>query len=400
MSGLRTHRMGAFVLSLVVAASGCSSKNDDGAQSQVPSNAGGFAAGGGPGAGGQGTPGAGGATPGSGGSQTPPANGGSIAVQSGGASGLGTAGQNGGGMPGGGGASPGGASPGGASGTAGAGGGSAGAAGGGGTGVGGAVNQTLPPITDYSKPGPFKATTTANTGPSNGYTIFRPDPLGDKGFMHSPIIFGPGILTSASMYAAFLNHLATHGFVTICVNSMSGGPNDPANLKAMKDGLDWIIAQNTQSGVFQGKLAVDRAIGMGYSIGATASTQLSSDPAVMTTVSIHGHKTMGDPHGPELMLTGTMDVIDDNRTTLMTLTEAPAILMALPIGHLDVLTELAMTSAIGPNTRYIAPITAWLRYWVNGDQDAKSFFAGANCKMCSSPWSTPEPNDKWKALML
>jgi hypothetical protein len=254
--------------------------------------------------------------------------------------------------------------------------------------------QMLPPVTDYSKAGSFKTTMQANTGPSNNYTIFRPDPLGANGFLHSPIIFGPGILTSASSYRTLLTHLASHGFVTICVNSMSGGPGDPANLSAMKMGLDWLIAQDSQAGVFQGKLAVDRAITMGYSIGATASVELSSHKAIMTTVVIHGHNTKGDPHGPVLMITGTSDVIDDMRKTLSTLEEAPAVLVALPIGHLDVLTEI---SASG---RYLAPITAWLRYWVNGDQSAKRFFWGDSCEMCKSPWIPPEPNAKWKAQML
>jgi hypothetical protein len=197
------------------------------------------------------------------------------------------------------------------------------------------------------------------------------------------------------LYVTLLTQLASHGFVSICVNSLSGGPNDPGNLDTMKMGLEWLIAQNSQAGVFQGKLAVDRAITMGYSIGATASTQLSGHPAIITTVSIHGHNTMpmGDPHGPIWLMTGTMDVIDDNRTTLKTITKVPAVLTALPIGHLDVPTEI---SAVG---RYIAPITAWLRYWVNGDQGAKHVILGADCDVCKSPWITPESNDAWKALM-
>jgi hypothetical protein len=270
--------------------------------------------------------------------------------------------------------------------------GSGGAAGAGGVGAMMSTAQTLPPITDYTQKGPFMTTMTSNTGPNNSYTIFRPEPLGTNGFLHSPIIFGPGILTGPSLYTTLLTQLASHGFVTICVNSLSGGPNDPGNLDAMKMGLEWLIAQNGPAGVFQGKLAVDRAVTMGYSIGATASTQLSSHPAIVTTVSIHGHNTMGDPHGPIWLMTGTSDVIDDNRTTLTTLGEAPAIMTALPIGHLDVPTE------ISTGGRYIAPITAWLRYWVNGDQGARSFFFGADCKVCSSPWITPETNDKWKAL--
>jgi dienelactone hydrolase len=258
--------------------------------------------------------------------------------------------------------------------------------------------QTLPPITDYTQPGPFKTTVEAKVGPGNNYTIYRPDPLGANGFLHSPIIFGPGIATSCdplgslNIYTTLLTHFASHGFVTICVNSLSGSPGAPANLDAMKLGLDWLIAQDSQAGVYQGKLAVDRAIAMGYSIGAGASVNLSSHPAIMTTVVIHDHNTSGDPHGPVLMMTGTMDVIADMRTTLMTLAAAPAVLVALPIGHLNVITE------ISGGGRYVAPITAWLRYWVNGDQGAKHFFFGADCDVCESPWITPEPNDKWKAL--
>jgi hypothetical protein len=161
----------------------------------------------------------------------------------------------------------------------------------------------------------------------------------------------------------------------------------------MKTGLEWLLQQNDQAGIYHGKLAVDRAIAMGYSIGAGASIGLSAHPAIMTTVVIHDHNTSGDPHGPVLMITGTMDVIDDMRMTFKTLDEAPSVLIALPIGHLDVIQE------IGAGGRYIAPITAWLRYWVNGDQGAKHFFFGASCEVCQSPWIPPEPNDKWKALM-
>jgi hypothetical protein len=257
--------------------------------------------------------------------------------------------------------------------------------------------QALPAITDYGAAGPFETKVEPNSGPDGNYTIYRPEPLGTDGFMHSPIIFGPGIATSCApngslnIYTELLNHFASHGFVTICANSLSGGPNAPGNLTAMQAGLDWIIEQNGPSGTFQGKLAAMRAVAMGYSIGATASTQLSSHAAVMTTVSIHGHNTMGDPHGPIWLVTGTMDVIDDNRKTLTTLTEAPAVLSALPIGHLDVVGEL------GRSGRYIAPLTAWLRYWVNGDQGAKHFILGDGCETCKSPWITPEANELWKA---
>jgi len=293
----------------------------------------------------------------------------------------------------------------GASGTGGAtSGGSGGAAGAAGAIDGGAVLDAgpaepdnpslLPPVSDYAAAGPYDTTVEANVGPSGNYTIFRPEPLSDDGFLHPPIVFGPGILTTPSLYDTLLSHLASHGYVTICVNSLSGGPGSPGNVSAMEQGLDWLIAQNTEAGTYQGKLAIDRAVAMGYSLGSTASVQLSSHEAIATTVAIHGHNTSGDPRGPVLLLTGTSDVIDDVRDTLTTLEEAPSVLMALPIGHLDVLGELS------DGGRYVAPITAWLRYWINGDDAAKSFFWGDGCEMCSPPWIAPEANAKWQMQTL
>jgi hypothetical protein len=33
------------------------------------------------------------------------------------------------------------------------------------------------------------------------------------------------------------------------------------------DGLDWILEQNSQAGIYEGKLDVNRAVSMGYSVG-------------------------------------------------------------------------------------------------------------------------------------
>lgn len=268
-------------------------------------------------------------------------------------------------------------------------------------GAGGSMAQTLPPITDYAQKGPFMTTITADTGPGNNYTIYRPDPLGANGFLHSPIIFGPGILTSgATDYNTFLTHLATHGYVVISVNSLGGGPGDPGNDTAMRDGLDWLIAQNTATGVYQGKLAVDRAVTMGYSIGATSAVLISNHPAVITSVAIHGHEPMktAKPHGPVLLLTGNgaTELPAGPQATLQAITSVPVIL-ALYDGQ-------AHITVIGDQLAQGKPeftlITAWLRYWVNGDDAAKGYFWGANCKICSEPAWMVTKNAAWDAQNL
>jgi hypothetical protein len=39
-----------------------------------------------------------------------------------------------------------------------------------------------------------------------------------------------------------------------------------------------------------------------------------------------------------------------------------------------------------------APIVAWLRYWVSGDQNARSYFYGDDCKLCNSEWKVQRKN--------
>jgi hypothetical protein len=73
----------------------------------------------------------------------------------------------------------------------------------------------LPPTADYSGFGPFKTSSENNTGPDGTYTIVRPETLGKDGFLHAPIIFGPGIGGSVESMMNLLQRIASHGFVII-----------------------------------------------------------------------------------------------------------------------------------------------------------------------------------------
>jgi len=375
----RSHRVAIGLLiaaASAIPAIACSAPDD----STTPSSAGAAGNGAAPGSGGvlgAGGGGVGGTGPGTGGSF---GNAGSS-----GAGGQGTGGSGGdntGGASGSGAAAAGGTAGTGAAGSAGSGTGGVGP--GGAAGMGGSGGQTLPPISDYSKSGPFTTTSTPNTWPGGRYTIFRPEPLGQHGFLHSPLIWGPGIATQVSSYTTFLTNVASHGFVVVAVNTLSSGPGAEANRRPMIDGLDWIIAQNTQPGVFQGKLDVNRAVSMGYSIGGTAAVQVGAHPSVITTVSIHGHNATSALHGPLFQTTGTADTVglplqqqtydaSQVQTFLATLTGAT---------HTEIL------SSGGGRER--APIVAWLRFWVYNDQGARNFFYGDACTLCVAPWTNPQ----------
>ena len=261
----------------------------------------------------------------------------------------------------------------------------AGGAGDGGDAAGGAGGSPLPPITDYSAEGPFATTVERSSGPSGNHTIFRPERLGEGGFLHAPIIFGPGINTQVTSYTDLLTNFASHGFVVVGANLLTGGPNAPNNRAAMLEGLDWIIAQNSEAGsVYQGKIDVERAVSMGYSVGGTAAVEIGGHEAVATVVSIHGHVATAALHGPMLQTSGTQDTIGlpmQQKTYDMSQTQTfLATVMGADHGYI--------TRDVGGVQR--PAIVAWLRYWIYNDTGGKRYFYGDDCVMCTSPWVNPQ----------
>jgi Dienelactone hydrolase family len=343
---------------------------------------------GGAGAGGSGAGGAGGAGASAGGAGGAGASaGGSGAGGSGGSAGVG--GQAAGGAAGAGGAG----GNAGAANVAGSGGSATpGAAGAGGS-SGVAAPSPLPPITDYSAAGPFTTTTEANTGPGNVYTIIRPQTLGQDGFLHAPIMFGPGTGMEVSAMRNFLSRIASHGFVIIGAR-LNGGPGNPASRMTMMNGLEWILQQNGVAGsVFQGKLDVKRAIAMGYSVGGTAAVEIGGHEAVATVVSIHGHTAMSALHGPLLQTSGTQDTVGLplQQATYMNSQVQTFLGIVSGADH----GYIQGTAGGVPGGVETPAIIAWLRYWIYNDQGGKNYFYGDDCVMCKAPWTMPQRKN-WK----
>ena len=242
----------------------------------------------------------------------------------------------------------------------------------------------LPPTDDYDTDGPFDVVSETNVGPGGNYMIFRPDPLGEDGFLHAPVIYGYGINGQIRYAADFLEPLASHGFVIIGCNILTGGPNDPGNNAKMTDGLNWLLEQNSTAGSkYEGKLAVNHATSMGYSVGGTAAVDIGGHEAIQTVVSIHGHISDADLHGTLLQTTGTRDNIglpmqqqtfenSNVQTFLGTVTDA----------------DHGYPGTDGGVQR--PAIIAWLRYWIYKDTGAKHYFYGDDCVMCRDPWENPQ----------
>ena len=392
-SAARTKRLGLFAALILLPACGGGAGTETGGTGGTTNGTGGAAAG------------TGGASMGTGGA--PRGTGGAISGSGGAASGAGGAGSGGSAVTGSGGrpnGDGGATASGGAGGTAGGGGrgagGSAGQTGAGGRGGGGssggdggAAGSPLPPVTNYAAPGPFPTMMQTMTGPGNRYTIVRPTTLGQNGFLHAPITFGPGSGMEVSALGGLLSRFASHGFVIIGIR-LDGGPGAEAHRTALRDGLDWIIAQNSTAGsVFQGKLDVRHAISMGYSVGGTAAVGIGDHEAIATVVSIHGHRAMAALHGPLLQTSGTLDTsgLPLQQATYDSSMVQTFLATATGVDHFYIqgTVDIPGTARV-PGGIETPPIVAWLRYWIYNDAGGKPYFYGDSCVLCVSPWTNPQ----------
>jgi dienelactone hydrolase len=250
-----------------------------------------------------------------------------------------------------------------------------------------AAASPLPPTGDYSGLGPFKTISENNTGPDGTYTIVRPETLRKDGFLHAPIIFGPGIGGSVESMMNLLQRIASHGFVIIG-RQLDGGPNNPENNRRMIAGLDWLIEQNTKAGSpFQGKLDVTHAASMGYSVGGTGAVDIGGHKAITTVVSIHGHSAKADLHGTLLLIGGSNDVMRDGQSWLAPTYAASQVQTFFSL--VDGANHGYPSRTVdGVQSGVEAPaMIAWLRYWIYNDQGAKRYFFGEDCVMCKAPWT-------------
>jgi len=256
------------------------------------------------------------------------------------------------------------------------------------------ASSSLPPVTNYSAMGPYETVTETGTGPDGSYTIIRPKTLGVNGLLHAPITFGPGTGMQVSQLSNLLQRIASHGFVIIS-RPLTGGPGDAVTRQRLIAGLDWIIAQNAVAGsAYQGKIAVKKAVAMGYSVGATGSIEIGGHEAIATVVAIHGHSAKGETHVPMLLIGGTND-LNGSQSWLAPSYEASQTqtFFSLMTGADHGYIQGTVNGVQGGNET--PAIIAWIRYWIYNDQGAKNYFYGDDCVMCKSPWTNPQRKN-WK----
>jgi hypothetical protein len=258
----------------------------------------------------------------------------------------------------------------------------------GGVPVAGCPGESIAPTMDYGANGPFPAMTVNNTGSDGMYTVFRPTQLGMNGFKHPIATWGNGITTTPSYYPTLLTAVASHGIVVIASNSSN------VTAQLMTAGLDWMIQQNSGSGEYAGKLNPTCLVTIGYSLGGGASVTAGAHKDVVVTASMHGVQGASNTlHAPLLLLTSETDTFVVP-ATFVTPTFTASTVQTF-YGTLSTAADPSNTGHLipvdliggAPNALEHKAVIAWLRYWVYGDQGARSYFWGDDCVLCKAPWA-------------
>lgn len=239
----------------------------------------------------------------------------------------------------------------------------------------------------WADDGPF-AVTKERAGLS--HTILRPTELGSQGCTKHPVvIWGNGSFVTPVVYDGLLRHLASHGFIVVAANTTQAGSGT-----AMLDGLDVLTkADADPRSPFYGKADLDKVGAAGHSQGGGGTINAGADPRVDVTVPVEP-----GPQGSVRNLKGPMFILGGERDPVV----IPELLVIPRYDAADhvpaVYGELAGASHVTPagdGGGFRGPITAWFRYFLMGDQEARTEFFGADCGACSSPvWSDFRRNSK------
>ncbi|MFF9066411.1 acetylxylan esterase [Streptomyces sp. NPDC014891] len=238
---------------------------------------------------------------------------------------------------------------------------------------------TIPSVgTDWGSPGPYEVDVDVEAV----HTFYHPRTMGRSGERHPVVVWGNGTGAVPGVYSGLLRHWASQGFIVAAANTPTS--NFAISMRA---GIDVLERRNADpADKYHGRVDLDHIASAGHSQGGAAAVNAAVDPRVDTAVPIQP----GPLTDPDLMdepvfyLAGQRD-----------LTVWPALVKALyrdtahaPAVYGEV-RGAGHLSSVGDGGDFRAPTTAWLRYWLLGDENARGMFFGPDCGHCADDdtWS-------------
>ncbi|MFI6938320.1 alpha/beta hydrolase family protein [Streptomyces sp. NPDC050418] len=242
---------------------------------------------------------------------------------------------------------------------------------------------------DWGSPGPYEVRVDIEAV----HTFYYPADLAASGTRHPVVIWGNGTGAVPGVYSGLLRHLASQGFIVAAANTPTS--NFAITMRA---GIDVLERRDADPGSrFHGKVDLDHIGAAGHSQGGAAALNAAVDDRVDTAVPIQpGPLASADAMDePVFYLAGQYD-----------LTVPPVLVKAfyadsdhVPAVYGEV-RGAGHLGSIGDGGDFRAPVTAWLRYQLMGDAEARAEFTGPGCGYCGDTelWSDWRRNAKAQAL--
>jgi len=243
----------------------------------------------------------------------------------------------------------------------------------------------------YEQAGPHQVTKVAG-GPD--HTLYYPSDLATSSTTYPVVLWGNGTGATVDQYDEFLRHFATWGIVVAAANTGQSGSGSE-----MLAGGKFLLAENDRPGsVFYHRIDANNIGAAGHSQGGGGTIASGADPMVKATLPIQPGPQGSVPalRGPSLFIAGQVDTIVPSfyvRSRYSWATKYPA-----------VFAELKGSDHFFPGETRIHAIgvgTAWFRYQLAGDAQAKAVFFGPkqSAELFNDPaWSAAERNAKADAI--
>ncbi|MBB6569420.1 hypothetical protein [Kribbella sandramycini] len=239
----------------------------------------------------------------------------------------------------------------------------------------------------FEQPGPHGVVKAAG---GSAHTLYYPADLPTTAGARPVILWGNGTGATVEQYDEFLRQVASWGFVVAAANTGQSGSG-----KEILAGGKYLLAENTRTGsIFRGKIDPNNIGAAGHSQGGGGAIAAGADPMVKVTIPVQPGPQGSAPalRGPSLFIAGQLDYI----------VPSPYVRgrYAWAQDHPAVFAELKGSDHFFPGetrTRLIGVGTAWFRYWLAGDQRAKSVFFGPKQSaelFNDAGWSAADRNRK------
>jgi hypothetical protein len=253
-----------------------------------------------------------------------------------------------------------------------------------------AAAAVFPPVNgNFSQTGPFPVTVEPGDA---AHTIYRPTTLGAGGLRHPVILWGNGTGVTPDVYDALLRHFASHGFVVAAANTTSAG-----NGVAMLAGATLLINENGRAGsIYFQKIDVDHIGATGHSQGGGGAINAGADARVDTVVPIEPGPQGSIPalRGPLFMLAGQNDTVVPPRFPFIGPLARYNNARNIPAVYGELAGATHDTPG-GDGGGFRGMTTAWFRFWLMGDEQARGVFFGpaSTCGLCNDrAWSDVRRN--------